>query len=227
MYRDNWPVADLFRTSGGLTLEERRTTSRLVRLKVTETESHPFLTAMPAARADAFNRYVAKRFDLARGLFAAGPIDIGRHPEGETTYDRFYEIHYLNGRLISVEVYTHHESFFGHGWRSEFGLNWDAKRGRPMRVADLFRSGTDFRDAIAETVRAWAKENVSDAAVDDLVAMASPDDDESWLFDDNGGVLLIGRGERSMVGLSADVPIPYTVLAPFLVPDAPLPKPDD
>jgi hypothetical protein len=51
------------------------------------------------------------------------------------------------------------------------------------------------------------------------------DDDDAWLFDDEEATLLLGHGERSMVGASVEVPIPYEVLQPFLRTDFPVVHP--
>jgi uncharacterized protein len=212
-----------FRQADGLMLEERRSVRHIARLRVTEDDNHPWLTGRPAPRAAEFNRYVSGRLNLRKGMFAAAPIELDAKPEGKTEYDRFYEIHHLDGKLISIEMFTHHESYFGHGWREEFALNWDLKQSRPIKVADLFRPDLDWREVVMDHVRNWPREDGSFNDPEDIANLAQPDDDEGWLFDDDSAVLLIGRGERSMVGTSADVPVPYDVLAPLLRPDGPLP----
>jgi hypothetical protein len=212
-----------FRHSEGLMLEPRVSVRRTARFRVTEADSHPWLTGAPTARAAAFNRFVSARCDLGKGMFAAAPIELDAKPSGETQYDRFYEIHHMDGKLISIEMFMHHESYFGHGWRSEFALNWDLLLDRPIKVADLFRPDLDWRRAIMDHVRNWLREDGSFGDPDSIASFGNPDDDEGWLFNDDGAVLLIGRGERSMEGTSADVPIPYDVLLPFLRPDTPLP----
>ena len=219
------PTAGLeaqFRHSEGLMLEPRVSVRRIARLRVTEADSHPWLTGTPAARVAAFNRFVSIRCDLGKGMFAAAPIELDAKPSGETRYDRFYEIHHMDGKLISIEMFMHHESYFGHGWRAEFALNWDLLLNRPIKVADLFRPDLDWSQAIMDHVRNWLREDGSLGDPDSIASLGDPGDDESWLFNDDGAVLLIGRGERSMAGASADVPIPYDVLIPFLRPDTPL-----
>jgi hypothetical protein len=52
-------------------------------------------------------------------------------------------------------------------------------------------------------------------------------DDEGWQFDGDGAMLLLGRRERSMVGLAQDVPVPWNVLTRLLKPNAPLRSPAD
>lgn len=226
-YQDRTTTFDSqFRPAGPLLLEQRLVKRRLTKQRVTETEAYPWLTGKPASLTEPFNRHVLDRLAVKQGLFAAAPIDVGPKPEGETTYDRWYEIHWTDQRLISVEVYTHHESFFGHGWRSEFALNWDLKTNRPIHVADLFKPDTAWHKAVLDEALSWLNDNADFGKPNEVLALADPEDDESWLFDDDGGVLLIGREERSMAGTSADVPIPYKVLAPFLRPDGPIPAGD-
>jgi uncharacterized protein len=212
-----------FRQAGGLVLEQRASERRLARLRVTETEDHPWLTGQPAGRADAFNRYVSKRLELAKGLFAAAPIQLDAKPEGETQYSRYYEIHHMDGKLISIEFFTYHESYFGHAWRSEFALNWDLGRNRPLNVETLFRTDADWRAAVTEHARSWLNTEGDSGDPEAVLSLLELDDNEGWLFNDDGAVLLPGRGERSLAGASAEIPVPYDVLAPYLSPDAPLP----
>jgi uncharacterized protein len=221
IYQDPGSAFDAqFRVSEALVLEERHTDRHLAQLRVVESDSHPWLTGFPESRAAAFNKYVSERCELRKSMFAAAPVELDAKPEGTTQYDRFYEIHHMDGKLISIEMFMHHESYYGHGWRSEFALNWDLRLNRPLDIAALFRPGLDWQSAVMDQVRKWVHEEDYN---DSLVDLAEPESDESWLFDSDGAILLIGRGERSMAGASADVPIPYDVLIPFLVPDAPLP----
>lgn len=217
------PLDGAFRQASGLVLEYRESVRRIPRLRVTEDESHPWLTGQPAARAEAFNQYVTTRLSLDKGMFAQAPIQIDRPPEGDTEYERFYEIHHMDAKLISIEVYRHHSSYVGHGWRAEFGLNWDLRAGRPIKIASLFRPGTNWRDAVMTEVRKFVRTDDFTGDPDDIIRLADPEEDEGWLFEPDHAVLLVGGEERSMVGTAADVPIPYEVLAPLLLPDTPLP----
>jgi uncharacterized protein YecT (DUF1311 family) len=216
-----------FRQAGGLVLEERQSERHIPSLRVKETDSHPWLTGTPATQVAAFNHYVSVRLALDKGMFASMPIKIDRPPQGATEYERFYEIHRFDGRLISVKVYIHHESYVGHAWRSEFALNWDLAAGNPVHVADLFRADAGWRAAVTEAARKWLTDNDDDKDLLDYVDNDALNDDEGWLFDDSGAVLMLGRGERSMVGLAEDVPVPWEVLTPLLKPDAPLRPPAD
>jgi hypothetical protein len=56
-----------------------------------------------------------------------------------------------------------------------------------------------------------------------MITPETVDNADAWLFDDDGATLMLGHGERSMVGASIEVAIPYDVLAPYLRADAPLP----
>jgi len=211
-----------FRLAGGLSVEKRDAARRLARLRVDESDSYPWLVAKPQARADAFNSYVAQRLQLAKGQFAASGIKLDPKPPGDTTFSRYYEINGFDDRLISIESFQFHESYFGHGWRSEFTVNWDLGRGRPLRLVDLFRSDRDWKQAVYD----FAMKSLREGDVHEpehLFDAEQVDDDEAWLFDDDGATLLLGHGERSMAGASAEVAIPYDVLQPFLRPDAPIP----
>ena len=207
-----------YRTAGGLAIENRETNRRLQRLRVDELDSYPKLVG-PKARVDAFNRYVAQRLNLAKGMFAASGIQIDPKPEGDTTFSRYYEIHRFDDRLISIKIFQFHESYFGHGWREEYTVNWDPRRDRPLHIADLFSADKDWQQGIYDYAMKDIHEQGDFQEPEKFFGSADVDDDDAWLFDDDGALLLLGHGERSMVGASAEVPIPYQVLQPFLRPD--------
>jgi uncharacterized protein len=211
-----------FRSAGGLSIEKRDVERHLARLRVDESDIYPWLVAKPQARADAFNGYVAQRLQLAKGQFAASGIKLDPRPPDDTTFSRYYEINGFDDRLISIEFFQFHESYFGHGWRSEFAINWDLGRGRPLRLVDLFRSDKDWKQVTYDFAMKSLREGDMHEP-EQFFDAAQVDDDEAWLFDDDGATLLLGHGERSMVGASAVVSIPYDVLQPFLRPDAPIP----
>ncbi len=107
-----------YRTADGLTVESREITRRLPTVRVEESDRYPVLLG-PKPRVEAFNRTIAERLNLAKGLFAASGIKLDAKPDGDTTFDRSYEIHRFDDRMISIEVFETHESYFGHGWRSD------------------------------------------------------------------------------------------------------------
>jgi len=213
-----------YRTADGLTVEGRETTRRLPAVRVEESDRYPVLLG-PKSRVDAFNRTIAQRLNLAKGMFAASGIKLDAKPEGDTTFDRSYEIHRFDDRMISIEIFETHESYFGHGWRSEYAINWDLRRNRSLRVSDIFLKEPDWRQALYALAMKAVREQGDIHDPDSWFNSDAVDDDDAWLFDDDGAVLLLGHGERSMVGVSADAPIPYDVLQPFLQPTAPMAAP--
>jgi uncharacterized protein len=217
-------LATLYRRAGGLVLELRHVERSFPRQRVSESNDYPWLLGAPPDRAATFNRFISFRLRPDKSLFALSGIELDKKPDGDTTFDRHYEIHRFDDRLISIEFYMFHESYFGHGWRSEFALNWDLGANRPLRIADLFQADADWHRVVSEHARAWLREESDNADAADFLDDGL-DDNEGWLFNDDGAVLLLGRGERSMAGTSAEVPIPDDVLAPLLRPDAPLPRP--
>ena len=156
-------------------------------------------------------------------MFAASGIKLDAKPPGETTFSRYYEIGRLDSRLISIEILELHESYVGHGWRMEYAVNWDLEHGKPLHVADIFKPDQDWQQAVVAYAIKYIHENEDMRDPESFVHTDDVEDDEAWLFDDDGAVLLLGHGERSMVGASVDVPIPYDVLAPYVRADAPLP----
>jgi uncharacterized protein len=213
-----------YRTADGLTVESREITRRLPTLRVEESDRYPVLLG-PKPRVAAFNRYIAERLNLAKGMFAASGIKLDAKPQGDTTFNRSYEIHRLDDRMISIEIFESHESYFGHGWRAEYAINWDLQRNRPLRVIDIFLKEPDWPQAIYSLAMQAVREQSDIGNPESWFNIDAVDDDDAWLFDDDGAVLLLGHGERSMVGASADAPISYDVLQPFLRPDAPMAAP--
>jgi uncharacterized protein len=210
-----------YRTAGGLAIENREISRHLPRLRVDESDSYPLLVG-PKARVDAFNRYVSQRLSLAKGMFAASGIKLDAKPEGDTTFSRYYEVHRFDESMISIEIVQSHESYFGHGWRSEFVINWDLRHDRPLRIADIFRTDQNWQQGVYDLAMKVLRDGGDIKDPESWFNREDVDDDDAWLFDDDGAVLLFGHRERSMVGASAEAPIPYGELQPFLRPDAPM-----
>ena len=212
-----------FKSAGSLSIEKRVLARRLPRWRVDEADSYPWLVGSPRARVDAFNRYIAQRLQPAKGLFAASGIKLDPKPDGDTTFSRYYEVHRFDDRLISIKFFLYHESYIGHGWRSEFVINWDLKRDRPLRTADIFRPDRDWQQGIYDYAIKEIREEGEIQKPESWFSRDEVDDDDAWLFDDEEATLLLGHGERSMVGASSDVSIPYEALQPFLRPEFPVP----
>ena len=204
-----------YRSADDLTVESREITRRLPAVRVEELDRYPVLLG-PKPRVDAFNHYIAQRLNLAKGMFAASGIKLDAKPEGDTTFDRSYEIHRFDDRMISIEIFESHESYFGHGWRAEYAINWDLRRNRPLRVIDIFLKQPDWQQSIYAFAMKAVREQGDIHDPESWFNSDAVDDDDAWLFDDDGAVLLLGHGERSMVGASADAAIPYDVLAAVL-----------
>ena len=137
-----------YRSAGSLSIENREIARHIAKLRVSELDSYPWLVVKPEAKADAFNRYITQRLGLAKGLFAASGMKLDPRPDGDTDFSRHYEVHHFDERLISIEIFTFHESYIGHGWRAEFAINWDVQRAKPIGVAELFRSDQDWQRVV-------------------------------------------------------------------------------
>jgi uncharacterized protein len=215
-----------FKSSGGLSIEERVVARRLPRWRVDESDSYPYLVGTPETRADAFNRYISRRLKPQAGLFEASGMKLDSKPEGNTTFSRYYEVHRFDGAMISIKFYEFHESYFGHGWRSEFVINWDPRHDRPLSLDDIFDPKQDWQQIIYDYAMKSLHEGGDISNPENWFSSPEVVDDDAWLFDADGAVLLFGHGERSMVGASADVPIPYDVLQPLLRPGTPVIPPE-
>jgi uncharacterized protein len=213
-----------YSTADDLTVESGDITRHLPAVRVEESDRYPVLLG-PKPRVDAFNRYITQRLNLAKGMFAASGIKLDAKPDGDTTFSRSYEIHRFDDRMLSIEIFEAHESYFGHGWRSEYAINWDLRRGRPLRVSDIFLKEPGWQQAIYSLAMKAVREQGDINNPESWFNDGAVDDDDAWLFDDDGAVLLLGHGERSMVGASADAAIPYDAMRPFVRPDAPMAAP--
>lgn len=213
-------LAAQYKITGTLAIENHVIDRHLPRWRVFETDSFPFMTGTPPAHADTFNHYIAQRLVLAKGMFATSGVKLDTAPQGDTTFDRSYEIHRFDDRLISIEMLQSHESYFGHGWRSEYAINWDLRRDRPLHVTDFFRPDLNWRQLLYDLVMKHIRDDGDFQDPESTFSPSEIDDDEAWLFNDDGAVLLLEHGERSMVGASVEVSIPYDELQPFLRSDA-------
>jgi len=211
-----------YRASGSLAIEQRVAARRIPRWRVDEAQSYPWLVGTPPARAEAFNRYIAERLQPAKGLFATSGIKLDSKPDGDTTFSRYYEIHRLDDRLISIEFFQYHQSYIGHAWRSEFAINWDLRRNRVVRVHDIFHPDRDWQQAVYDYAMHQLQEAGEISNPESWFTQAEVDDDDAWLFNDEEAMLMLGHGERSLAGASAEVTIPYDFLRPFLRADAPI-----
>jgi hypothetical protein len=206
-----------------LVLEGRRRLRRWHKPEVTETNSYPWLTGLPADKVAAFNRYITQALKPAQSRYLNSDLKADPTAPGETVFERFYEIHRCDERLVSIEMFNHHEFNFGHGWRSEFVINWNFAHNRPLVIGDLFAPNQDWQRAISDEALKVAREDYDAKYAEEMISPAAVDSADVWLFDDDGATLMLGHGERSMVGAMIDVALPYDVFAPYLRPDAPLP----
>lgn len=222
-YRERGSAIDAtVRIAGTLVLEGRQQVRRWCKPKVTETNRYPSLAGAPTGKAAAFNRYITQTLKPAQSLYLRSGVKPDPTAPGETVFDRFYEIHRFDDRLISIEIFDHHEANFGHGWRSEFIINWNLSHNRPLDLGDVFVTGHDWQRPIAEFVLKSAREDYDPKYVESVVSPEALDNIGAWLFGDDSATLVLDHGERSMVGASIEVAVPYDVLAPYMRSDAPL-----
>jgi hypothetical protein len=213
-----------FKSGGSLSIEKRVVARRLSRFRVDEADSYPWLVGSPKASADAFNRYIARRLEPTKGLFAASGMKLDAKPDGDTLFSRYYEIHRFDDGLISIEFFQYHESYIGHAWRSEFVINWDLKHDRPLRIADIFTPDQNWQQVIYAYAMKEIREENDIKDPETWFTLEEVNDDDAWLFDDEQVTLLLGHGERSLVAASADVSVPYEVFRAFLRSDFPVPN---
>ncbi len=100
-----------YRSVGDLTVESRAVTRRLPAVRVEESDRYPLLLG-PKPRVEAFNRHIAQRLNLTKGMFAASGIKLDAKPDGDTTFDRSYEIHRFDDSMISIEIFKFTRELF-------------------------------------------------------------------------------------------------------------------
>lgn len=206
------------RQLGGLKLEGRLRERKWQRPSTDETDSYPWLVGMPAAKAAAFDHAILGELHLDRHPFAGAGFD--NEPDLHFDFDRSYVLHRVDERLISLEIFIHHEGNIGHGWQEQFTVNWDVAHDRRLDLDDLF-SGDKWQAAVL----AYALNDVKDEVTEpeSFINEGTVDDASAWVFDDDGAAIRFGHGERSGAGASAEVSVPYEVLKPYVRPGAPLP----
>jgi uncharacterized protein len=89
-----------YRTADGLTVESREIMRRLPTVRVEESDRYPLLLC-PQPLVDAFNHTIAERLNLAKGMFVASGIKLDAKPDGDTTFDRSYEIHRFDAPMAA------------------------------------------------------------------------------------------------------------------------------
>ncbi|QXP86630.1 lysozyme inhibitor LprI family protein [Methylococcus capsulatus] len=213
------------RTSGTLKLEGRLIfrNRKVASTAEVEDDGYPWLTGTPADKAQAFNRHIEKTLAIASRLSRFTPGDLKAMGEGVEHLARTFEVHHFDGHLISLEVIHTNAGPTGHTWMSEYALNWDLDRGRPLKLDDVFRVDRKFWETVVAQARKYLKENSDTADVDGWLDSVSTEvkDEANWLFDDRGVVVLLGHGSRSAAGTAAEVPVGYAELRPFLKTDRP------
>ncbi|AAU90913.1 MULTISPECIES: lysozyme inhibitor LprI family protein [Methylococcus] len=213
------------RTSGTLKLEGRLIfrNRKVASTAEVEDDGYPWLTGTPADKAQTFNRHIEKTLAIASRLSRFTPGDLKAMGEGVEHLARTFEVHHFDGHLISLEVIHTNAGPTGHTWMSEYALNWDLDRGRPLKLDDVFRVDRKFWETVVAQARKYLKENSDTADVDGWLDSVSTEvkDEANWLFDDRGVVVLLGHGSRSAAGTAAEVPVGYAELRPFLKTDRP------
>jgi hypothetical protein len=189
-----------------------------------EDDGYPWLTGTPADKAQAFNRHIEKTLALASRLSRFNPRDLKSMGEGVEHLVRSFEVHHFDGHLISLQVNRTNAGPTGHTWMSEYAINWDLDRGKPLKLADVFRIDRKFWEAVLAEARKYLKENSDMADVDGWLDSVSADvkDDANWLFDGRGVIVLLGHGPRSPAGTAAEIPIGYAGFKHFLKTGRPL-----
>lgn len=114
------------------------------RNRTNTTVSYPQLSGpgVNVNTAAAFNRLIAKLVNDAIKEFQPEP------PPARTAFDTNYSITFVSSDVVSVEMNEYTDSGGAHPNSRVWGLTYDLKRNREVKLADLFKRGSDFLNVL-------------------------------------------------------------------------------
>ena len=144
-------------------------------------------------------------------------------------FDLSYLVGVANNDLVSVDL-IYYFYFGGAGQRNALSktINYDLKRGRLIKLEDLFRPGADFKKLLGDYClrdlknqfkdEKWATDELMQQHVEHVVG-----DDDKWKITPEGLDLIFDSMEIGPPGAGAtNVIVPYAALRQIIRPDGPL-----
>jgi hypothetical protein len=227
-----------FSGSAELVARQIRETNKKLNYKIEV--GYPEVTAPLDNRFDKFNQeaknLVVRRVADFRKERADAAQDEAQQPEPSTLSDLTsdlsggYTVALATDSLISIAYdLSGYTAGAAHGNASSFGLNYDVRAGKVLKLADTFNPGTKYLQAISayciNDLRKQSRKN-GDSLADDMIKTgAAPDarNFQSWCIKKKG---LEFTFDAYQVGPYAAGPqtvlVPYSALKGLIKPDGPI-----
>jgi hypothetical protein len=214
---------------GGIRLENRASHETFDKPKLTVDVSKPVLTGATDPAVDKFNKAVDQIIEATAGQFKKDTLSATQDPnlppeiaDLGSYIDVSYEVPTASSRLISIK--------FNVGWYGagaahpnsySVTLNYDLKAGKVLKLADLFKPGAKYLEALSK----YSVKTLKAAERLDFPEGADPKEENyrSWNITKNG--LQINFDDYQVTPHAAGpqtVVVPYTELKDIIRPDGPL-----
>ncbi|MBM9514729.1 DUF3298 and DUF4163 domain-containing protein [Desulfogranum marinum] len=131
----------------------------------------------------------------------------------DKVYSLEYKVHYLDENLISIEFFQYWSHGGLHGFFVTFGLSYDFRKKREIKLENLFRHNTPFLVKLADL----CNQNLSKREC--VIREVTPQDDEftNWVFDKEGlNIIFPIYSVASYSCGEQEVKIPYKSLSDIL-----------
>lgn len=206
--------------------------------KYTVSAEYPQIEGSTDARYAKFNRDVEALITKQVNDYKK---DAGRNPKeedsmpgaGDDDLDISYNVALANDNLVSIEfgvsTYAHGAA---HPQHNTMTLNYDLKSGRDLKLAELFKPGTKYLQAIAsysiKDLKRQGKKAGSESMLEDndwieRGAAAEDENYKSWNITRKGLAITFDQYQvASYAAGPQTVVIPYTALKDILKPDGPV-----
>ncbi|HEX8458104.1 MAG TPA: DUF3298 domain-containing protein [Pyrinomonadaceae bacterium] len=211
--------------SGGRRFETRTIEKRLTKRKFVVTARYPELTGDRSTAARGFNQsaesLVAR--DLKPFLKDERDPEKERHPhwrDVEEDHVVSHKVIFASDEIISVFFYAYGYSWgAAHGYHYPLVLNYDLKRGRLLRLADLFRPGPKYLQTIADYCLCDLSRQLDLPAEEIEGAKPRPKNYRAWVLTPKGLVIIFEEYQvTSYAGGEPKVLIPYERLRGIINP---------
>jgi hypothetical protein len=222
---DRLAAADVAK-AGALRLEPRMRVVTRRKPETEESDIYPWMSGGQAAKP--FNAYVTATLDLARHRMD----DKDLFPFGNDVADmklsaqRTYSVARFDEHVVSLQISTFDYTGGAHEAIGESSLNWDVARAKAFGFDDVLVKDKPWRAFVTDfCVKDLHDEFAGQGAPDpDRDAVETVVGDASnWLWGvDAATVHFTVYAIASFSGGEFDVEVPYDVLAPYLLPDAPV-----
>jgi hypothetical protein len=185
----------------------------------------PYLSGSDDPRVQAFNAEMALIVTAAAADFKTNLVNAPPTPDsGASSFDVRYEVRSPPGDVLSLQFEIEgYVTGAAHPFHVSHSVNFDLQAGRDLALADLFRPGADYLQAISDYCISQLQSR--SIGFSDFSAGAAPtaDNYRNWNITDSG--LLITFDEYQVAAYAAGpqiVAVPYSSLQPLILDPGPL-----